>query len=168
MSKLTHWNIRFNTSGSGSNLTHQIPILTFHPLMAKWLFLHPCPGPIDVTTDSAPGFASLLKSRDKQLSDLQITITTRDEFNNNYNAVVDKACQELEGELRKLAPEGGKITQSQLTAAVFSLNAKLRRKDNLSAYEIHTARAQHIEDNIQLRDTDLRKKQLQARASTQT
>ncbi len=60
------------------------------------------PGPISVSTDSASGFASLSKG-DKQLQDLNITITTRDEFNKNFNAVVDHACQELEAEIRKQA-----------------------------------------------------------------
>ena len=69
------------------------------------------PGPITVTTDSTLGFAVLARG-DKQLSELEITVTTRDEFNKNYNAVVDHACQELEGEIRKVAPEGGMITQA--------------------------------------------------------
>ena len=52
------------------------------------------PGPITVTTDSGTGFVSLAKG-DRQLEELGITIVTRDEFNKNYNAVVDHACQEL-------------------------------------------------------------------------
>ena len=46
----------------------------------------------------------MLARGDKQLEDLQITVETRDEFNNNYNTVVDHACLELEAEIRKLNP----------------------------------------------------------------
>ena len=49
------------------------------------------PGPITVTTDSAVGFASLARG-DKQLTDLDIIVQTRDEFNKNYNVVVDHVC----------------------------------------------------------------------------
>ena len=72
------------------------------------------PGPITVTTDSGVGFASLARG-DKHMEDLGITIETRDEFNKNYNAVVNHACQELEAEIRKLAPEAGTIIQAQLS-----------------------------------------------------
>ena len=61
--------------------------------------------------DSASGFASLSK-RYKQLADLNITINTRDEFNKNYNTIVDHASQELEAKIGKLAPRGGPIMQS--------------------------------------------------------
>ena len=61
----------------------------------------------------------LIKSKkansDKQLQDLDITITTRDEFDKDYYAVVGHACKELEGEISKLLPEGGHINQSQLS-----------------------------------------------------
>ena len=110
------------------------------------------PGPIRVSTDSASGFSSLAKG-DKQLDELNITITTRDEFNKNYNAIVDHACQELEGEIRKLCPEGGQITQAQLSTAVLRLNSKLRRNGSLSAYEIHSARKLHTGENIDIKDS---------------
>ena len=66
------------------------------------------PGPITIVTDSAPGLLSLAKS-DKDLHDLHISIVIKDHLNKNYNAVVDRACQDLEVEIRKLTPEGGKI-----------------------------------------------------------
>ena len=50
----------------------------------------------------------------------------RDKLNKNYNAMVKKACQELENKLRKIASEGGKITQAQLMAAILSLKTKLQ------------------------------------------
>ena len=102
-----------------------------------------------MSTDVGSGFASLEKG-DKQLEDLDITLVTKDEFNKNYNAVVDRQCQELEGELRKLAPESAAISQAQLSKAVLQLNAKLRRKGSLAAYEIHAARSLHTGANIEI------------------
>ena len=51
-------------------------------------------GPITVITDSGTGFVSLA-NEDKQLKVLDITITARDDFNKNFNAIVDHAYQEL-------------------------------------------------------------------------
>ena len=61
------------------------------------------PGPISVVTDCAPGFISLGKD-DRDLRDLHIKMVLKDQL--NYNAVVDRACQDMENEIRKLAPEG--------------------------------------------------------------
>ena len=56
------------------------------------------PGPITVVTDWAPGFISAAKN-DKQLQDLHISLILKDNLNINYNAVVDRACQDLESKL---------------------------------------------------------------------
>ena len=120
-----------------------------------------------MTTDSSVGFASLAKG-DKQLTDLYITMQTRDEFNKNYNAIVDHACQELEAEIRKLAPEAGPITQAQLAQAVLQLNSKLRRGGSLAAYEIHSSRQLHSGENIKLSDSKLWQLQLKGRETSQS
>ena len=78
-----------------------------------------------MSTDNATGFQSLVKTEDEELSKLQITVIIADEFNKNYTAVVDKACQEIKSELRKLKPEGGKITNTDLAQAVLTMNLKL-------------------------------------------
>ena len=78
------------------------------------------------------------------------------EFNKNFNAVVNHACQELEKEIKKQAPEGGQISQSQLSAATLALNTKLRCRGMLSAYKIHAAWSQHTGNNIKLNDSKLR------------
>ena len=80
------------------------------------------PNPIHITVDNAPGFASLVRNEDKELQMLKITLSLTDEFNKNANAVIDKGCQELEEELRRLEPEGAKITQATLAHAVSRLN----------------------------------------------
>ena len=90
--------------------------------------------------DCAPGFTALAKAEDKQLAELGITIVTRDEFNRN-NAVVDQACRELEGELCKLAPEGGKISQAQLSSASLAQLQDLEAWQALSIRDTHCSRA---------------------------
>ena len=52
-------------------------------------------GPISVVTDYAPGFISLAKDN-KDLKELHIQIVLKDQLNKNYNAVVDRACQDIE------------------------------------------------------------------------
>ena len=121
------------------------------------------PGPITVSTDNAVGFQSLEKNKDSELSKLQITLLTADEFNKNFTAVIDKACQEIEAELRKIHPEGGKITDTDLAHAVLSMNLKLCRKEGVSAYEMHTAQKLESGRNLHLNDTKLRESQLSAR-----
>ena len=122
------------------------------------------PGPIMVTTDAASGFISLAKG-DKQLNDLLITLKLKDQLNKNFNAVVDRACQDIERELRKLAPEGGKLTESTLAKATIAVNAILRRKGTISAYELHTARSQDTGENLLLKDEDIFNKQIKLRQS---
>ena len=86
-----------------------------------------------------------------------------DEINKNSNAVIDRGCQELEEELKRLEPEGGKLTISTLRLAIFNLNGKLRRRGTISAYEINTSRDQITGDNLLLSDKKIRDDQLQKR-----
>ena len=121
------------------------------------------PGPITISTDNATGFQSLKKNDDPGLAKLQISLITADEFNKNFNAVVDKACQEIEAELRKLCPEGGKISNLDLAQATLAMNSKLRRTENVAAYEIHTSRRLQTGQNLVLHDHKLRDSQIAAR-----
>ena len=79
-----------------------------------------------------------------------------DEINKNANAVIDKGCQELEEELKRLDPECVKINSATLKLAILNLNSKLRRRGNISAYEINTARDQNTGQNMDLDDEALR------------
>ena len=47
-----------------------------------------------------------MDNKDSDLNKLQIQIIKTDELNKNSNAVIDRGCQELEEELKRLAPEG--------------------------------------------------------------
>ena len=86
------------------------------------------PGKIFITVDNAPGFRMLLTNTDSDLRHLKITMVKTDELNKNGNAVADKACFELDEELKRLEPEGNKITSAVLQIARINLNSKLRRK----------------------------------------
>ena len=101
------------------------------------------PSEIFVSVDNAPGFKSLLQTNDKELARLKIQLVKTEEINKNANAVVDKGCQELEEEMKRLEPEGNKISLATLKLAVMNLNSKLRRRGNISAWEINTARDQN-------------------------
>jgi len=64
-------------------------------------------------------------------------------------------CQDMEKEIRKLAPEGKKISPSLLSKANISVNTLLRRKQGISAFELHTARSQDTGSNLLLKDEEL-------------
>ena len=125
------------------------------------------PGWIEVNVDNAKGFESLVKQQDSELTSLKIKLALTDVFNKNANSVVDKACQELEEELRKVSPGGTALTQAQLSQAVMQVNQKMRRGGGLSSHEISTSRDMHTGQNLQLQDDILRQGQLQKRVVQQ-
>ena len=123
------------------------------------------PGPITVKGDNAKGLESLQK-KDQDLAKLNINLILADVFNKNSNAVIDKACQELEEELRKLSPEGSPISQATLAQALIQVNKKIRRQGKLSAYEIHAARDAVTGENLHLDDPSIRTEHLRIRETS--
>ena len=121
------------------------------------------PKEIFISVDNSPGFKTLLANNDEDLKRLEITIVHTDEINKNSNAIIDKGCQELEMEIKQLEPEGAKISNPTLKQAILNLNCKLRRRGNISAYEINSARDQNTGDNLQLDDKNLRQDQINKR-----
>lgn len=71
-------------------------------------------GTTQVKVDNATGFKPLLDNKDQDLNKLNISLTAIDVFNKNENAVVDKACQELEKELKRIEPNGRPISSATL------------------------------------------------------
>ena len=118
------------------------------------------PGQIFISVDNSPGFKSLMSNEDEDLLKLKITIVKTDEINKNANAVIDKGCQELEDEIKRLEPEGNKLSISTLKLAVVNLNSKLRRRGQISSFEINSARDQNTGINLNLDDKLLRNNQL--------
>ena len=121
------------------------------------------PSEIFISVDNSPGFKSLLNNTNEDLRRLKISLIKTDELNKNANAVVDKGCQELEIEIKQLVPEGTKLTNSILKQAILNLNSKLRRRGNISAFEINTSRDQNTGENLSLNDEALRTNQMNKR-----
>ena len=125
------------------------------------------PNLIFISTDNSPGFQKLTKNLDKDLLSLKIQFIKTDELNKNANAGIDRGCQEIEEEIKRISPEGQKIGQAALKLAVLNLNSKLRRRGNISAYEINSARDQDTGEKLNLDDAKLRANQLKTRSIQQ-
>ena len=57
------------------------------------------------------------------------------------------------------------LSPSTQAKATISVNTILRRKQGISAFEMHTARSQDTGSNLQLKDEDLYADQIKARKS---
>ena len=108
--------------------------------------------PILIRTDAATGFQAL--QNDPSLQKLHIKIEITDPSNKNSIATVDKAIRELENEIVKIAPHSSAINQTVLSAALQSLNSKIRNR-GLSAHEILFSRENQSNKNLTLSDDKL-------------
>ena len=115
-----------------------------------------------IRADKAPGFVSLTKSPQTLLEEVGIKLELAHDENKNSNCYVDKAIRELEDELRKLSPDGGKLNVADLTKATTILNSKIRRR-GLTASEIQFSRDAHDFSNLPLHDEDLKLEQTKLR-----
>ena len=73
---------------------------------------------------NAPGFQAL--KDDKMLKIIGIDLDFGRIKNKNGNACVDKIIRELKNEIKRLVPEGGKISSGTLAIAISSLNHRVR------------------------------------------
>lgn len=110
---------------------------------------------VEVRTDRATALQSLANRPDKQLVDNGIVLVLGEHGNRNSNCSVDKSMQELEGELKRLDPEGGKITPGILSQAVTNLNDRIRGH-GLSASQVHFSRDHFTGKNLALKDSKLK------------
>ena len=120
-------------------------------------------GECTIKVDNATGFSPLVNNKDPDLAKLQINIVKSDVFNKNENAVIDKACYEIEQELKRIEPDGRPISNTTLQIAVTHLNNKLRRNGQISAYEIHFNRDMHTGKNLNLNYDKIREEQINVR-----
>ena len=116
-----------------------------------------------VKVDNATSFLPLIDKKDPELNKLQITVIMTDVFNKNENSCVDRACSELETELKRVEPDGTPISRTTLHLAICRLNTKLRRNNQLSAYEIHFNRDMYTGSNLNLDYEKIRSDQLNTR-----
>lgn len=115
--------------------------------------LRPLDGPpAIVRTDPAPGFKALVN--DTLLQQYRITLELGHAKNINKNPVAEKAIQELEYELLRQDPLGGKVTDLTLAIATASLNSRIRAR-GLSSREMWTQRDQFSNEQIPLSDQNL-------------
>ena len=104
-----------------------------------------CGARVEVRTDRATALQSLASRPDQQLQDNGIDLVLGDHGNPNSNCSVDKTIQELEAELRRISPDGGKLDYGTLSLAINSLNNKVR-EHGLSASQVHFSRDSHTRD----------------------
>ena len=109
---------------------------------------------VQVRTDRATAFSSLAGRPDPQLEENGITLILGDEANPNKNAAVDKMMQELEGELRRLSPEGHRLSVGTLSQAVNNLNNRTRGH-GLTASQVHFSRDSQAGTNLHIKDEKL-------------
>ena len=124
---------------------------------------------MQVRTDRAPALRSLASRPDKQLESNGIDIVLGEQGNPNSNCSVDSIIKDLEAELRRLNPGGGKLDSGTLSLAVTTLNNKVRQQ-GFSSSQIHFSRDSHTGTNIPLQDERLREAKMEnkARANPQT
>ena len=115
-----------------------------------------------VRVDKAPGLVKLANSSHSLLNEVGIQLVLADDGNKNSNCCVDKAINELEQELKKLSPNGGKLNAADLAQATMTLNNKIRKR-GLTASEIHFSRDSHDHSNLRLDDKKLRNEQMSLR-----
>ena len=116
-----------------------------------------------VRVDNARGFIPLLDDKDHDLKKLHILVQATDVHNKNSNAVVDKACYEIEQGLIRIEPDGRPISNTTLQMAIANLNSKLRRNGQISAFEIHFNRDMNTGQNLNLNYNEIREDQLKTR-----
>ena len=124
---------------------------------------------VQVRTDRAPALRSLASRPDKQLESNGIDIVLGEQGNPNSNCSVDNIIKDLEAELRRLNPGGGKLDSGTLSLAVTTLNNKVRQQ-GFSSSQIHFSRDSHTGRNIPLQDKRLREAKMEnkARVNPQT
>ena len=119
-------------------------------LMSK---LHPPSSPpVSVRVDPGTGFQSI--SKDLELSQHGIHIEIGNAKNINKNPIAEKSISELHGEIARLQPSGGAITDVTLALAIGNLNSRIR-KLGLSSIEVWTQRDMNTGEQIPLSDREL-------------
>ena len=86
-----------------------------------------------IRLDNAPGVHALMD--DKMLKSIGIDLDFGRIKNKNSNTCVDKRFRDLENEIKRMVPEGGKISSGTLALAISNLNHRVL-SNGLSSKEI--------------------------------
>ena len=113
---------------------------------------------LNVRVDKAPGLVKLASSSHTLLDEVGIKLVLADDGNKNSNCCIDKVIKELEDELKKISPDGDKLSTADLAQATMCLNSKIRKR-GLTASEIHFSRDSHDSSNLILDDQTLQETQ---------
>ena len=119
-----------------------------------------------VRVDTAPGFRAIVDNRHPReyLENQGIILELGHEKNKNSLAVTDKCIRDLEQEIQKLQPEGGRVSKRNLAIATDMVNKKLRpTRNNMSAKEILTQRNQFSGDRLPVDDKSVTQQVLKKR-----
>ena len=135
-------------------------IQTINPFKAS------SPSLVTVRTDRAPGFKAL-KNRTAELKELGLDLDLGEAMNKNSNALVDRKMQELETEIKKLAPTHNFLSVKILAKSTSTVNEKIRNQ-GLSAKEILFSRDQYSHENLPLEDENISKSVMQERKLNNT
>ena len=107
----------------------------------------------NIRVDQAPGFKALFK-RSENLKDLKIDLELGESKNKIALALVDRKMQEIEREIKKLAPNKNTVNIKILAKSTTTVNEKIRHQ-GLSAKEILFSRDQLTMENLKLSDEEL-------------
>ena len=118
--------------------------------------------PLIVRVDKAPGLVKLASSSHSLLKEVGINLVIANDGNKNSNCCVDKAINELESELKKICPDGSKLSTADLAQATMCLNSKIRQR-GFTAAEIHFSRDSYDNSNLVLNDSQLQESQKKLR-----
>ena len=93
--------------------------------------------PLCIKVDGASGFQSL--KGDQLLRSRNISLEIGEPKYTNHNPIVDKGISEFHAEICKLKPEGGTLSEIELSLALANLNSRVRGT-GYSAMELWTSR----------------------------
>nr|XP_039271301.1 uncharacterized protein LOC120345813 [Styela clava] len=130
-------------------------------LVCLTLDMTPLDGPPAlIRTDSAPAFASMAKNN--RLAKHRLTLELGHSKNINKNPIAEKAVQEVQEELLRLAPDNQPVSHVTLSVALANLNSRLRKR-GLSSREMWTQRDQFTNQQIPMEDRHMIEKQYASR-----
>lgn len=119
---------------------------------------------VTIRADNAPGLASL--KNDLTLQSFNISLDYGRIHNKNKNPVIEKAIQELGGEMLRYSSDGGPFTASDLAYVTNILNSRLRHH-GLSAWEVMYQRNQFSGEQIDIKDLQIAENQQNVRVANQ-
>ena len=107
-----------------------------------------------IRVDNASGFLAIRNENDKLLQSVGIELDFGRVKNKNQNPSIDKAIQEIENELKRMAPTGGQITPGTLAIAISNMNSRIRF-NGLSSKEILLKRDNFTNENLDFNDKQI-------------